>query len=765
MDRILGQVTTCEWAITPADGITPTARHGRAADEITEFLDGGFNSNPTTFDKLCREWLNDILTIDAGVLELVPDESGWISEIYARDGATFTKSPDKFGRLPSPGDDTPAYYQVGMQAGMWSHQTQTDILPGTSWRGAYQAITPVPFSRDQLVWVEENPRTYSVYGWSRVQKVQRLVEILLNQDSSNLQYFPANEIPEGALNLVESSQDEIERFREYWSDEIAGKPHKLPILNAKNLQWIPFRASPRELEFLQSQEWYNNLVWMTFGLSSGEVGYVQDVNRSTMQEQTEAVWRQTTLPLLELLRNAINRCILPYLEQYWDVGGELQFVWDPHNPLMDRIRRDEERTDLRLGLTTPNRILAAGGDDPVPWGDMPLVLFESLCRTQPEWIASEIVGLDNVPEPAFGGGLYLGAPAPEIEKRPTAEEEPPEWRSRIAALHRQVSATIRSELDPLIAELEAEYPGTDDETPALDIEGIVSRIDLTDALLSATDDARADAMQRGADLEEQQLEGELSKRAGGLVVKLVYPDGAKRFNIRDTFAFRQLREMAAINMRNTTQTIRDRVRDTLVRIVGSGGNVTDAWLALRETVDSLSENHARLVARTEIMSSSRRGSQALAEAVPDLVGGKKWMSRKINGRTRPWHAAMHGVIVGVDESFEVPQLGVRGQPREYPRQALVVGDDQPFNCMCSQRLVLRDDLPADADGLRSIRCLSISSPPSTRQQEILDTHGDPGETIRDLLIRHERTMSKNQTADALGISKATLYEWRKQEGL
>jgi transposase len=27
----------------------------------------------------------------------------------------------------------------------------------------------------------------------------------------------------------------------------------------------------------------------------------------------------------------------------------------------------------------------------------------------------------------------------------------------------------------------------------------------------------------------------------------------------------------------------------------------------------------------------------------------------------------------------------------------------------------------------------------------------------------EQTMSKNQTAEHLGISKATLYEWRKQE--
>ena len=35
--------------------------------------------------------------------------------------------------------------------------------------------------------------------------------------------------------------------------------------------------------------------------------------------------------------------------------------------------------------------------------------------------------------------------------------------------------------------------------------------------------------------------------------------------------------------------------------------------------------------------------------------------------------------------------------------------------------------------------------------------------IADDLLRMEATMSKNQSAEHLGISKATLYEWRKQE--
>lgn len=766
-DTISGQITTTDWAIVPTVD-NPTSAHETAADAITEFLDGGFNRNPTTFDALCRAWLNDLLDIDAGILELVPDDAGWLREIYVRDGATFTKAPDRHGRLPDPPE--PAYYQIGVQYGLAGHHDASSISDlfrdATRFGGmGYQRVAPIGFSRDEILWLEENPRTFSVYGRGRTQKVQLIVETLLNQDLSNQRYFPANEVPEGALNLVEANADEIARFREYWSDEIAGKPHKMPILGAKNLQWLPFRASPRELEFLESQKWYHELVWLAFGLSPNEVGHVADVNRSTAQEQTEAIWRKTTLPLLELLKNALNRFVLPFIEEFWDVDGELEFVWDPRNLTIERAKRAEERNDLRLGLTTPNRVLRRSGEDDVPWGDIPLTLFESLCRTHPEWVAREIVGIQNAPEPLWGGVGMLSTPNPSEAKiarqrAPVNDDEPPEWTAYIEAVHRRVGGVMRDELAWLEDAVREAFPAevSGDSLPAVDARQIADRIDITDALLTATDDARAGAMQRGADLEARQLEQELGKRAGGQIVRIKRP----QIDVRDSAAFRQLRLLAAQNMRSVSQTTKDRIQDTLVRVIAEGGNVTDAWLALQETIASLTTEYARLVARTEVMSAARRGSQALGEQVPDLVDGKTWKSRKIRGRTRSWHAAMDGITVPVGDAWEVPHTGDPGQPNDYPRTAFVVGEDQPFNCMCNQRLHLRETLPTDAGGLRSVACLTVLS---QRQAEVLEQHGAPGEDLRALLERIEDGASRNEAAKLLGIGKATLYEWRRQEGL
>ena len=55
-------------------------------------------------------------------------------------------------------------------------------------------------------------------------------------------------------------------------------------------------------------------------------------------------------------------------------------------------------------------------------------------------------------------------------------------------------------------------------------------------------------------------------------------------------------------------------------------------------------------------------------------------------------------------------------------------------------------------------------PEGDARPAVLLEHGRPHETLKDLLLlRMEATMSKNQSAEHLGISKATLYEWRKQE--
>lgn len=772
LDTVIRQVTSTPFAIVPVVD-KPTSAHETACECIEAILDGRFNRNLESFDSLCTKWVNDIECIDAGVLELVPDEDGWLAEIYARDGATFTKNPDEHGCLPLPGDDTPAYYQVGT-TGYAPNATGVAELWNSADSMRYLSYIPsvsVPFSRDQLVWTEENPSTAAPYGFGRVQKVQRIVEVLANQDISNLKYFPQNEIPEGLMNIAELNQSELERFRAYWDKEVKGRPHKLPITTAKGVQYIPFRASPRELEFLESQRWYHQLVWMTFGVTQNEVGDLADVNRNTAEQQSITVWRKTTLPLLGLLAKEINRKILPFIAEFWDVDGEVEFRWLSENPVAVEAERRRQSDDLRIGAKTINQVNVERGDPEVPWGGLPLDVYQSLARTQPEWFVGEFCEGITPPDPIFGGG-FLSAHTPQVKAAKTGEDDDPaEFRRQIQMLTRKVGATLSDALEPLFDELGTLVPlDTDDDTepqemalsstpdmskaPLTSVATILSRIDIAGALAPVVGPFVEEAVERAASQEAEKII-EATQQAVGDDWDVVLD-----LNLQDTAAYRILRDRSAARMKHVDQTVKDRVNYTLSQIIQDGGNVNDARTALTQTVDSLTANHAELVARTEILSSSRAGVQALGESARDIIEGKTWRARS-GRRTRTWHAAMNGVTVGIDDAFEVPDVGAPDQPRDYPKTVDIVGEDQPYNCRCSMQLQVKDILPGEARAYRGVTCLKVlPAGISGRQREILIRHGLSGETAADMIRRCEHDMSKNEIARHLGISKATVYAWR-----
>ena len=60
-------------------------------------------------------------------------------------------------------------------------------------------------------------------------------------------------------------------------------------------------------------------------------------------------------------------------------------------------------------------------------------------------------------------------------------------------------------------------------------------------------------------------------------------------------------------------------------------------------------------------------------------------------------------------------------------------------------------------------CKQIMRIHTTAGVEEIDAILDQIAIADDLPLRMEATMSKNQISEHLGISKATLYEWRKQE--
>ncbi|AFH22802.1 hypothetical protein OSG_eHP35_00090 [environmental Halophage eHP-35] len=123
---------------------------------------------------------------------------------------------------------------------------------------------------------------------------------------------------------------------------------------------------------------------------------------------------------------------------------------------------------------------------------------------------------------------------------------------------------------------------------------------------------------------------------------------------------------------------------------------------------------------------------------------------------------MDGQIVPKDDVFTVPKTGSSDQPSNYPRTARVVGEDQPFNCRCSQAPILAEDMPDDVQQLEAeFEDVKVHLGMTERQLEVWNQHGKNYESFEKFWSQTQRDMSKSEIAENFEMSKTTVYSWSK----
>jgi HK97 family phage portal protein len=300
--------------------------------------------------------VKDILEIDAGVIIKVFDINSYnfddiepksgapmlkpagqrrMTELYARDGASFLKEIDKFG----------------FENGYWQYSYQIPAHP--MW-----------FNKEEVVYVSEHPRSMSCYGYARTQAILDIVKSLHYSTLWNKRFFEETAIPDGLLSMEDTNEEEMKAFMTYWNNEFKAQPHKIGAVNKKT-SWMPFSLNQKDLDFLQTQKWYFNMVVSMFGLTPSELGVTEDVNRATSATQSELVKRKSIRPFLKLLEGFINNKILT---EFDSEGVEFQFIYD--DPAEKKLRLDNWKLEIDIGVKTVNEVRNELGLEPVEGGDL-----------------------------------------------------------------------------------------------------------------------------------------------------------------------------------------------------------------------------------------------------------------------------------------------------------------------------------------------------------------------------------------------------------
>jgi len=269
------QVASAPWDIVPIDA-------DKSFDLETQLALVGLFTRPNpktdTFRLLVESAVEDMMTLDAGSIEIVRTLRGIPAQLWPVDGAQIRLSTIWQG---DPLDPRYFWYPNG--------RFGTALLD------------------QDLMYMMLNPSTHRVLGLSPLETLRETIEAELAAARFNkAQVLQAP--PQGIIDLGEDATIEnVDQFERYWRSEIAGQKTTAIVGGSKNPKFINFGRSQRDMQYLQWQSYLIRKIAAVFGISPQDLGILFDVNRANSETQSDLSEDRGLRPLISLIEGHFNR--------------------------------------------------------------------------------------------------------------------------------------------------------------------------------------------------------------------------------------------------------------------------------------------------------------------------------------------------------------------------------------------------------------------------------------------------------------------------
>jgi HK97 family phage portal protein len=332
------QLERLDWAIR-VRGDTP-ARSNAAPriNSVSEFWRRPDGERP--FATWLRELMEDLLVLDAPVLEVRRNRGGALIGLDIVDGATIKVLVDETGRRPRP--PAPAYEQV---------------IKGRPWK---------LLTADELLYWPRNPRPHKAYGFGPVEQIVMTVNIALRRQVMQLQHFTEGNVPPGLLNAPDGwNVEQISQFQEWFDSVLAGNTG-----SRSRLVWGPsgskyqaFKEAPYKDDF---DEWLARIVCYAFSLPP--TAFIRQLNRATAETSQDTAATEGLAPLMLWVKRLADHVIQDLMDH-----PDLEFAWGDLRPADPAEQAKIIDIYVRDGIYAVNEARSLLGLDPVPGGDRPMI--------------------------------------------------------------------------------------------------------------------------------------------------------------------------------------------------------------------------------------------------------------------------------------------------------------------------------------------------------------------------------------------------------
>ena len=369
--HLINDVRSLDYQFIPPQNVLEDATEDLAKAE--QFFNSPDKRQP--FRAWLAEYLQDVLRYDAGALYIRRNEGGEPIALEVVSGSTIIPLIDFFGRPPVDEDDANATPE-GLFEG--------DIVP------AYlQIIEGLPWVwlvKEDLIYQPLNPLPESQYGLAPMEAVLLQANTDIRFQWHFLQYFTEGSIPAGFMEAPPDLSDpiQVQEWQETWDAVMLGDQAKL-----RQVRWVPAGAqfTPVKNNDFQSDFplYLMRCTAAAFGVTPNDLGFTEDVNRSTGEVQVDVQFRIGTLPIVRHLEDVINLFISEHL------GLQARIAFDTGQGTQHRLESAQaDDIYIKSGVLSPDEVRIRLGkrisrERPTPRfidnnrnGPIPLLAVESL---------------------------------------------------------------------------------------------------------------------------------------------------------------------------------------------------------------------------------------------------------------------------------------------------------------------------------------------------------------------------------------------------
>jgi len=183
------------------------------------------------------------------------------------------------------------------------------------------------YTLEQMLYYRESPRANTPYGFSRIERIILEVNQALRKKNKDLARFTEGNLPSGIMEVPNTAlwtPDQIDAYEQAWNGLLAGNVQQQVRVKfmQPGMKYTPILDYTGSQQMTEFDQFLLNVTLGCYGLSMGDIGFTEDIHKSSGDSQQNMMFRRTLAPLISIYARMLTNLLC---EAFGDDELEVHF--------------------------------------------------------------------------------------------------------------------------------------------------------------------------------------------------------------------------------------------------------------------------------------------------------------------------------------------------------------------------------------------------------------------------------------------------------